>query len=185
MAAFDGPEALRPVESFANSVDVETGRDDLDSTAGYGAWLAAQGFPGVQPRAADLDLARSLRDALRAELAAHHPGAGAGGAEDPDARARLDALAARIPLRAGFGASPATLQPAGEGALGLLGTVLAAVVLAERDGTWHRLKLCPADDCRWVYYDRSRNTSKAWCSMDGCGNRAKTRAYRGRRSSER
>ncbi len=183
MAAFEGPGSLQVVESFANSVDVETGADDFDSTARFGAWLAAHGFPGAEPSAAELELARGVREALRAELTAHHPGADA--TDAPDARTRLDALAARIPLRAGFGASPATVRPAADGALGLLGAVLAAVVLAERDGTWHRLKLCPADDCRWVYYDRSRNTSKAWCSMDGCGNRAKTRAYRGRRSSER
>jgi predicted RNA-binding Zn ribbon-like protein len=31
------------------------------------------------------------------------------------------------------------------------------------------------------FYDYSPNRSAAWCSMQLCGNRAKTRAYRRRR----
>nr|WP_238993230.1 CGNR zinc finger domain-containing protein [Nocardioides caldifontis] len=43
--------------------------------------------------------------------------------------------------------------------------------------------MCAADDCAWAYYDhsrnRSRNRSRNWCEL-GCGNKAKTRAYRER-----
>jgi predicted RNA-binding Zn ribbon-like protein len=35
----------------------------------------------------------------------------------------------------------------------------------------------------WVFYDRSRNRSRHWCSMGVCGNRAKTRTYRAKRAS--
>ncbi|MGZ8667616.1 MAG: CGNR zinc finger domain-containing protein, partial [Solirubrobacterales bacterium] len=31
----------------------------------------------------------------------------------------------------------------------------------------------------------SRNRSRTWCSMEVCGNRAKTRSYRHRRRHER
>jgi predicted RNA-binding Zn ribbon-like protein len=54
------------------------------------------------------------------------------------------------------------------------------VALAAHDGSWRRMKICPADDCRWVYYDASRNSSRRWCSMKVCGNRNKTRSYRQR-----
>jgi predicted RNA-binding Zn ribbon-like protein len=43
------------------------------------------------------------------------------------------------------------------------------------------MKACAADDCQWAFYDSSKNRSRTWCSMDVCGHRAKTRAYRARR----
>ncbi|MFI7544479.1 CGNR zinc finger domain-containing protein [Actinoplanes sp. NPDC049599] len=36
--------------------------------------------------------------------------------------------------------------------------------------------------CRSVFYDRSKNGSKTWCSMEVCGNRNKTRSYRRRQA---
>lgn len=43
-----------------------------------------------------------------------------------------------------------------------------------------RLKICP--NCGWLFLDRSRNRSRAWCDMAVCGNRAKaSRHYRRRR----
>jgi predicted RNA-binding Zn ribbon-like protein len=46
------------------------------------------------------------------------------------------------------------------------------------DGTWERLKACR--NCYWSFYDYSPNRSATWCSMQICGNRQKTRAYRRR-----
>ena len=45
-------------------------------------------------------------------------------------------------------------------------------------GTWSRLKCCRNHACRWAFYDDSKNRSATWCSMQICGNRAKTRTYR-------
>ena len=41
-----------------------------------------------------------------------------------------------------------------------------------------RVGVC-ADDrgCGWLFYDTSRNGSRQWCSMRGCGNRAKARRH--------
>jgi predicted RNA-binding Zn ribbon-like protein len=188
----DIPEQLRLVESFANSVDVDEGQDDLDSLARFAAWLGAHGF-GAEATESDLALARQIREALRDELAAHHGPHGVDEHSAADhhahdhcadtARARLDALSARVPLRVRFGARPAGLAPLGVGAAAMLGEVLASVVIAEREGDWPRLKMCREDTCQWVYYDRSKNSSKTWCSMRVCGNRNKTRAYRDRRKS--
>ena len=170
--AADIPEQLHLVESFANSLDVETAQDDLDSPARFGRWLAAHGFPRIEPDHRDLGLAVGMRDALRAELIAHHDDLGSG-----EARARLDGFAEHIPLRVSFGgAGPATLVPAGQGVTAMLGAVLAAMVLAERDGGWHRLKICREETCQRVFFDKSKNQSKTWCSMQVCGNRSKTRS---------
>ena len=41
-----------------------------------------------------------------------------------------------------------------------------------------RVGVC-ADDrgCGWLFYDTSRNRTRQWCSMRGCGNRAKARRH--------
>lgn len=39
------------------------------------------------------------------------------------------------------------------------------------------VKLCAADGCGWVFLDASRKANRLWCSMDGCGNRAKARRH--------
>ncbi|MCA1823937.1 MAG: CGNR zinc finger domain-containing protein [Frankia sp.] len=76
-------------------------------------------------------------------------------------------------------------MPVAPGVAGALAQIVAAIVPARADGTWQRLKICPADPCAWVFYDRSKNQSRTWCSMAVCGNRAKTQAYRARQSGNR
>ncbi|GAA2161305.1 MULTISPECIES: CGNR zinc finger domain-containing protein [Glycomyces] len=68
---------------------------------------------------------------------------------------------------------------------GLGADLVSAALEAIAAGRWRRLKACP--DCRWVFYDHSRNASKRWCLMtaggpDGrsCGSIAKVRAHRKR-----
>ncbi len=167
------PPALALVESFLNSVDVESGSDDLGTLAKYGSWLRKHEHSDAGLDAAGLEQARALRDALRAAAQAHHDQV----STDTEL---LDELAGQIQLRARFGATGVRLDSAEQGARRVLGEVLAAVVLAAGDGTWSRLKLCREDSCQWVFYDQSKNSSKQWCSMSVCGNRNKTRAYRSR-----
>jgi predicted RNA-binding Zn ribbon-like protein len=173
----DFPEDLRIVRSFANSVDVASAEDDLESPERFGRWLVAHGFDHPHPTRAELHLAIALRDALRAELMAHH------GADDRPDASRLDEWAARVPLRVSFTGGAPELVPAAGGVHAMLGRVLARWVLGEKDDSWHRLKLCRADDCQVTFYDRSKNQSKAWCSMGACGNRNKTRTYRDRQKA--
>ena len=45
-----------------------------------------------------------------------------------------------------------------------------------------RVRQCAADDCALMFVDTSRPGQRRWCSMDRCGNRRKTSAYRRRRS---
>ncbi len=41
-----------------------------------------------------------------------------------------------------------------------------------------RIKECPgAGDCGSLFYDTSRNGSRRWCSMEGCGSRVKMRRH--------
>lgn len=75
--------------------------------------------------------------------------------------------------------------PASHGIPAALAAISATAALAQAAGTWKRLKICAAPDCRWVFYDTSRSGAGRWCSMRVCGNRAKTRAYRQRRHERR
>ncbi len=44
-----------------------------------------------------------------------------------------------------------------------------------------RIKVCENRDCRWVFYDRSKNRSRRWCEGNtGCGNLMKVRRFRAR-----
>jgi predicted RNA-binding Zn ribbon-like protein len=40
-----------------------------------------------------------------------------------------------------------------------------------------RLKVCDDKDCGWLFVDKSRNSSRRWCNMNDCGNRAKARRH--------
>jgi CGNR zinc finger protein len=61
-----------------------------------------------------------------------------------------------------------------------LGGVLAGLVRLSDSGRLERVKTCASDECRWVFYDRSKPGNRRWCSSDRCGNREKTRTYRKR-----
>lgn len=182
------PGSLETVRAFVNTLDIDDGVELLETPGELAGWLAEQGLAGGGEgddgeaarglRATDADLRRAieLREALRAHLLAHHdqplPAAAA---------ATLDAAARRARLTVRFtGADETTLEPAAGGVDGALGCLLAIVARAIEDGTWQRLKVCPADTCQWAFYDASRNRSGVWCDMRVCGNRAKVRGFRER-----
>jgi predicted RNA-binding Zn ribbon-like protein len=53
--------------------------------------------------------------------------------------------------------------------------VLDALDLLQSDQLG-RVKHCPGtDDCDALFFDTSKNQSRQWCSMEGCGSRAKMR----------
>jgi predicted RNA-binding Zn ribbon-like protein len=121
---------------------------------------------------------RVLVAADRGELpATPEPGDGL----DPGALDDLDGLARQLALVVDVTHRPPRLAPADTGTVdAALAAVLAAIAEAVADGSWARFKVCREPGCRWAYYDHSRNRSRAWCSMETCGNRAKARAFRSR-----
>ncbi|MBY5796823.1 CGNR zinc finger domain-containing protein [Rhizobium leguminosarum] len=46
-----------------------------------------------------------------------------------------------------------------------------------------RMKIC--GNCGWLFIDRSKNRSRAWCDMAVCGNRAKANRHYRRKKEER
>jgi predicted RNA-binding Zn ribbon-like protein len=41
----------------------------------------------------------------------------------------------------------------------------------------HQIRECAAENCAWLFLDRSKNGSRRWCDMAVCGNRAKARRH--------
>jgi predicted RNA-binding Zn ribbon-like protein len=174
------PDQLEIVQAFVNTADVGSGSDELDTPPALVAWLAEHALieKGTAASEKDLEYTRALREALRALLYAN-----AGGELDPKAPPVLDAAAERAGLRLYFCADgKAGLMSCAEGVDGAHGRLLEIVAEAMRGGTWTRLKACRSDDCRWAFFDGSKNHSRAWCSMALCGNRAKARAFRERQA---
>jgi predicted RNA-binding Zn ribbon-like protein len=122
------------------------------------------------------DELRRLRDDLRAIVER--------GAE---ATSNLNRWLARLRVRPTVAAGRVGFDHAPRAA----GEIAATVLRAMSDGLWPRLKACP--DCRWVFYDHTRNGAKRWCLMNagaaggrGCGTIAKVQRYRERqRAGER
>lgn len=62
----------------------------------------------------------------------------------------------------------------------VLGTVAWSALELLRAGREERIKVCPAEDCGWLFLDGSKNNSRVWCDMAVCGNRMKARRHRAR-----
>ena len=168
------PDDLAVLIDFLNTVDVETGNDELASTARYAAWLGQRGFPTEVSRR-QLTAARAARSGWR-ELAAHN----AGLPFDMDAVRVADDALSRIPLRVTMSGSDALAIDGTDAAaaLALIATRYASAATGRR---WTRVKMCRGERCGFVFWDDSRNASRRWCDMGVCGSRHKMRAYRARR----
>jgi predicted RNA-binding Zn ribbon-like protein len=153
------PEPLRRVQLFVNTVDLHNEVEWLPE------WLSAHGLEVEDARATE------LRESLRALVLANN------GVPLPErARVIFNRFARRVGLEVDEVAELGLAS--GED---VLDEIVAIVLKAMLDGSWGRLKACR--NCRWSFYDYSPNRSARWCSMQLCGNRTKTRAYRTRKRS--
>jgi predicted RNA-binding Zn ribbon-like protein len=99
-----------------------------------------------------------------------------------EAAAVLNAIAVFAPLAVRFQMEgQASLEPAIGGVEAALARLLAAVPLAQADGSWRSLKICRNDACGRAFFDTSKNHTGAWCDLGKCGNRLNARASRARR----
>jgi predicted RNA-binding Zn ribbon-like protein len=175
------PEPLDLVQRFVNSVDYDDGEEELTSPEALQAWLSERGLIEQDQSVAEADLRRAVdvREGLRALLLANN-----GHALDAAAVERLNRAAGRAGLLVRFGDEGAPdLEPDATGVDGAMAELLGIVAGATADGTWSRLKACPADSCLWAFYDQSKNRSAKWCRMEACGNVEKARKYRQRHRS--
>ncbi|SDS14376.1 CGNR zinc finger domain-containing protein [Bradyrhizobium canariense] len=185
---FQVPDELANLYDFANSIDVrhfthhgvqhEQG-DELEGPRQLVAWLAERGLSptGAKITPAMLETALRLRTDIRAFLEC-----------DPAERRKnervtglLNTALRSFPLVAELrtGRGP-TLRTSREDALAGLSVVVAELYDGSINGTLDRLKMCAAEECRRVFFDRSKPATRRWCMSTLCGNRTKTRTYRAR-----
>ena len=176
------PAKLEAVRSFLSVHDHDpSGTGSIPpSRATLGAWLVRNRL--LEPSGvAGADLAWVLRvhSALRTKVLQND-----GRPSDPDSIEILNDAASRTGLRLCFGCEDGSrIHTDGEGVGRAIGSLLGIAFLAELDGTWARLHACSASDCASIFYDRTKNHSAKWCSMESCGNRNKVRRYRERQAA--
>jgi predicted RNA-binding Zn ribbon-like protein len=178
LEASSAPGDLEVVRRFVNTHDHETGAEDLASPEDLSGWLAERGLAprGAVLNEADVARAHELREALREALLQNNDEP-----LPPTTVRRLNEALTGVSLGVRVNDDcTIDLEPAGAGLDPALARIAAIIREAMLSGEWARLKVCPADDCLWAFYDRSRNRSRTWCRMEECGNRAKVRAFRER-----
>jgi predicted RNA-binding Zn ribbon-like protein len=174
------PMPLLLVQAFVNTRDLEDESDLLSDADGARAWLANAGLlsPDAPMASADLELAQTVRESIRGLLES--------GDGDMQSAADLEPLRElanthRPRLTVGDGGVLGLENPRHDNLSDGLFDLLLIIRRAQQDGSWSRLKVCANPDCRWAFYDRSRNQQGNWCNMALCGNRLKNRQLRARR----
>ena len=157
------PDVAQFVVDFLNTIDIESATDELDSLASWKKWLEKCGLSDAftAPRSADLRTLTKTRGDLRQY-------------------AMTGTASTAAPINVQVEYADGAFRVAANNVTGLLG---AAVATLQIEGRLSRIKICPADDCRWAFFDASKNMSRQWCSMAVCGNRAKARSHRERTKS--
>jgi len=174
------PEPLLAVQALANTFAFEDEEERLLDPEAARRWLRESDLatPEAEVGRAELERLVAFRDVIRALLDAN-----LSGEPDSAAAAELAGLAAAHPVSLTgdrTGALALDLTPA-TSIDELISQMIGIVFDAQRTALWPRLKVCAADECRWAFFDSSRNRGGTWCQMEVCGNRIKNRAYRRRR----
>jgi predicted RNA-binding Zn ribbon-like protein len=177
-----------PALDFVNSIDPRYGGERVEYLPDYAGLVEWAAWAGV------LD----ARDDLLA--AAGSPAAAA--VHRRALRLRDDIYALLRPAREGEvppgvirelrrAAAHLTLRPDGEGyreafegdALDrMLWPIVRSAAALASSPRIERVHECEGRDCGWLFLDTSKAGRRRWCSMEICGNRAKVRRYRERRT---
>jgi predicted RNA-binding Zn ribbon-like protein len=175
------PMPLLLVQSFVNTWESDSGVDLLADRSTARPWLVEAGLldPAGRLTEDDLETVRSVREGIRSLLVLNAGGPPPSPAESSALRTLARSTWVR-PELAGDGHIELVLE--GGDAVDL-GRLLLVIRDAQHDGTWARLKACHDTECRWAFYDRSHARRGTWCDMAVCGNRAKNRTLRSRRST--
>jgi predicted RNA-binding Zn ribbon-like protein len=169
------------VRDYVNTFDFETGIDAIATPDELAMWFSEQGLVDdlVEPSDEELADAVAVREAIRDLLLTHN---GVEAASEAASKT-LEEAGRKAHLGVRFEDGRPVLAPEDDGARGALGRIVATVAELAPTDEWKRLKTCRDETCRVVFYDQSRNRSRAWCSMEVCGNREKARSFRQRHTS--
>jgi predicted RNA-binding Zn ribbon-like protein len=86
---------------------------------------------------------------------------------------------------------PATPRLGRDGKLRLVGSAGTLLTTLAREAVRlfggeqaDRIRQCESETCALLFLDLSRSGDRRWCSMSGCGNRAKVAEFRRRKRAE-
>lgn len=146
-------------------------RELLASPADLDRWLVSSGLASTRPGATEQDLllARALREAIYAIAI---------GQISTSAREELNSVAAMRPAAPQLSASGEVVRRGR--AAEQLATIAGQAVELFGDADAGRIRKCKGNGCAILFLDQSRSGHRRWCSMEGCGNRAKAEAFRRR-----
>lgn len=157
------PAPLDLVQSLANTLGADPGKDQLRTRDDAAVWLRAAALLPAQARIGNSDhnaLLR-LRESLRDVLAAHTNG-------------HQDAAAAALLTRAlADGRIVVTVDPVNGVGLasaarasysGVVAELAVAIAESANAGTWPRLKSCSAAGCGVAFYDGSAAAAATRCA---------------------
>lgn len=187
MASVADPRAL-PGEPLAldllNTEVVASGKpiDCFDDRHGVERWLAANNLPLGRALGSADGVDQAVRDAL-IEVRAAIRGVLSGNASD---RARFDRVLAHGRVRVGMGQHGTIERTIESSTPAWFPAVVVAMNLAELlDTVPDRIRRCAHPNCVLWFLDTTRNGTRRWCSMAGCGNRAKAQRHYERRITPR
>jgi predicted RNA-binding Zn ribbon-like protein len=181
------PDELANLFDFANSLDVRhfthhgvqhVQGDQLTGPRQLADWMSHRGLlTSARITSAMFDTALKLRTGVRAYLQCDP----AERRSDSDAVQALDTAMRLFPLVVEAQHERGMVLRGARGdALAGLSVVVAELYHGSVKGTVDRLKTCAAEECRRVFFDRSKPATRRWCMSTLCGNRMKTRTYRER-----
>ncbi len=183
----DSTHAGKRIVDFLNTAYLPE-RDDVLGDGRAAGWLTdwLGGTPAASTGSGDearLRQLRDLREGLRQFAAANN-----GQPPDDEAIGRAVAALGSVELVLDLGGqdrAPQLLAAAAAATTSeqALVAVAECFLTARLTQHWARVKACAAPECRYAYFDTSRNRSRRWCEMAYCGNRAKNRAWRERQNA--
>ena len=152
--------------------------DKLETDEDIAIWCRVAGLADVSGTRDRLDAILRFRGSLRRVLLAAMSGTSPA---DEDLAALNDALSS-LPHQ--------TLHPSAEKGTSVSASLtldqavaVSAMALLNRQSEIGRVKVCPGDNCAWMFLDESKNRRRTWCSMDACGNRAKAKRHYRRKTT--
>jgi len=154
-------------------------RELLAAPEDLARWLVAAGMAESPPKVSNADLvaARALREAVYALAEAQIHGRLPAG-QDVATLNRLADGPAAVPWLDDEGSA----HWRGDAAA-LLALLAREAVLLLGGADRARIRQCEAGGCALLFLDMSRAGDRRWCSMQGCGNKAKVAEFRRRRRS--
>lgn len=76
------------------------------------------------------------------------------------------------------------LNPVREDWQQVMAEVAASFLRSLIEGEGSRIRICDNPDCRWIFYDDTRNRTKKYCDDKMCGNLMKVRRFRAKKKQE-